>query len=695
MKKLLFLLLLLIFVAGCSARQSLIEGAVMYEEALPELGSVSFSDESGAAQTVEAYPGLIYIYAQLDTEKQAVESAVTSSQGAIVSAMPAIGVYMVKVEAGQESAFISAMQQQSWVVEAHPAFPIDIAEIHLFDRFSGIVPPSNCLRDHGDLTGIIAGMHGSSVTGYEIRDMPTHVDMLLEIARVMESASGANQNKVFSFSLQSHASYNGVSAEELSTGCHTIKCQTVRDQQKIFLRGFMSLMELAKTARPDVADKAMFVIATGNAGVDFDMEIKELKQAYPNAFSRIKLVGSSTADGEISHRMNYASDTSNNDVVYALGENKYIPLQNDGEMRCSGTSFSTPEISGLLDYIWSLNPQLTSEQVMKAFDQALAEYNTRVVPHDRSGFTGNDFIDRVMGIASGRDKQANAPSEKEKGSAASTFTFEPPTMPSAREGEEYSYEMTGAQGGTPPYIYMLDYREGRTPPTGLKTDDYKTLTWTPELGQAGEYTVGICAKEESKFYSSDGICKDVTIIVESSAETWTGEFKSSRFVCNDYGEVYSGKLVGTFTATIKAPKSIADALRGTKPGYPEYEKGQGGSVWSGSETVASQCTDRSWTPVGGTSSNVPISVGFTYGIENPADRMYITVLSWTESGESVSSEVMDGEYGWLLPGGYKMTEGNEYVGGQLYRFYLHAESITDDVISGTFGDGTFTLRKVK
>src|SRR3989344_3220581 len=98
MKKSWFLALLFLFLIGCSNQQSLLEGIVLFQETLPEPGSVSFTDEAGATTTTSAYPGFINLYAKINTDEKIVQSAVAAAQGTIVSAIPKVGLYIIKVE---------------------------------------------------------------------------------------------------------------------------------------------------------------------------------------------------------------------------------------------------------------------------------------------------------------------------------------------------------------------------------------------------------------------------------------------------------------------------------------------------------------------------------------------------------------------------------------------------------------------
>ena len=597
MKKRWFLLILLLFIIGCSTQQSLLEGIVLFQETLPEPVSVSFTNDAGETATTTAYPGFINLYAKINTDEKIVQSAVTAAQGTIVSAIPKVGIYMIKVEPGKESAFITAMRQPSWVMEIYPLVQLTAYNVHMFDYFSasGFNPASSCIRDHshGQLVSIVADRNSPDQTVYEMDSYPASTDYIAKIMQVMETPDTKDTPKVFSFSFGS-AAEDSVTDEEIRIGCRTINCQTARDAEKNFLRSFYHLMEAEIEFNPAAADKAMFVFAMGNRGLDVDIEIKELQAAYPRAANRIKLVGSSTPDGEITHHRNFASDPNNNKVVYAQGEEKHITIPGEGEIICTGTSFSTPEISGILDYIWSQNPKLTSEQVMKAFDQALAEYKTRVVPHDRNGKTDQSFIDRVIEIATGKGKETKEPSEKEKG-AVTEMGKNPPRidmpskLPDAPIFKEYNVPLV-ISGGEPPYLY--GYRWNGKQAQTIEVGEGGLIRGRPREEEMGDYSLNVCVYGNNQAYS----CSDLSVSVVKEEETWTGTFHTSRTACYDFdSDTSQGRFEGTFTATITIPARLADLISNPSDFSTEsifsYDKKYYQFIWSGSESVADQCRD--------------------------------------------------------------------------------------------------------
>ena len=424
----------LVLIAGCNkspAISSVLEGAIKFNGTLPAESQVPFQTNDGKTITVEsAYSGFIYLFADMDEKDEVVKQAILENGGTIAASIPKAGLYMIQVAAGTESAFIKTMSQQNWFLDAYPAFSVNPAKVVVTDFFSQANPPSDCSKDHGQLTTRVATAQSIDTYTVDInQDLPSKsmLSIINKMGETMENLESSTDRTVFSFSLQSKASYDGVSGEELLTGCHTIRCQTVRDEQKVFFRMFLQAMEAEIKLNPRAADRAMIVVAAGNAGVDLGIEIEDLKKAYPNAFSRVKLVGASDSNGEVARSMNHIADGEPEEMVYSLGYDKPIRSGMGQQITCSGTSFSTPEVAGVLDKIWAENPSLTSAQVMKILDQTISEMGrNRVIPNNKDdGRTTKAFIDRAIQLAKGQ-ATAVAPAANKNQGSAKALDFELP-----------------------------------------------------------------------------------------------------------------------------------------------------------------------------------------------------------------------------------------------------------------------------
>ena len=124
----------------------------------------------------------------------------------------------------------------------------------------------------------------------------------------MERALQVNERLVINISLQSSASANAGSEDR--SGCSDAICRAIRDQQFLFFKGFLQAIEATLVKRPEVVDNALITLASGNAGVDLDSTVRDLRNVAPNAIQRVKLVGGSDASGKVLKILNHLSPYS-------------------------------------------------------------------------------------------------------------------------------------------------------------------------------------------------------------------------------------------------------------------------------------------------------------------------------------------------------------------------------------------------
>ena len=356
-----------------------LEGATSFTGTFPTTAPVDHVTKTGEQLVVqEAYPGFVYLYVQRSTQKGTVENIVTANDGEIVSAIPNAGLYLIQVEPGKESTFLSAVYSQSWALDGIPASSIVTGTVSVYDFFSFSTGEKlDCDNDHGDLAKLKAGRLGSSTEGVDLEtsvphqgDKVEHIDIARSILKRMEKAKKDGENVVFSMSLQS--SESGAFSEDRG-GCTTTLCKSIRLNQKLFYQNFLQMLDAQIASDPSVAEHAVFVMIAGNAGVDLDAELEELRKKFSKAFKHFKIVGGTKNPGEISTKLNHLKDNSVPNMAYSLAE--FVPIF--GRFRpaanCDGTSFAGPEVAAVLDHIWSKAPSLKATQVVEAFDQALSE----------------------------------------------------------------------------------------------------------------------------------------------------------------------------------------------------------------------------------------------------------------------------------------------------------------------------------
>lgn len=567
----LIFLAVVLLTCGCTGQPTPTAGGdVKYTGTLPTAAPVQYIDTAGNTLTITGFPGYVYLFADRTTEMAAVQKAVEANGGTIVDSFAKAGIYTVKVGAGQEETFLTAMSKESWFEDGSPAFAFVPADIIHYDYYSGASNPTDCGDDHGDLTALKAGRFGTSVDTNEMKvidGMPAD-GLARSIVAKAEDYEQRGMPAVFSFSLQSETS-GGIDIHdfERSAGCISVNCTAVKNAQRAFLRDFYKTMDEIIADNPAAADNMIMVIAAGNAGAPIADQIKSLENRFPAAAKHIKIVGSSNADGTVANDMNFGGDMS-----YARGSDAKIINPDTGTVTsCDGTSFATPEVAAVLDDIWYRNPTLTATQVMDAFTQALNALHTGgVLPQDANGETPESFIAKASAIGENIANGGNGGNGGGNttinggGGTTSHITFTGPGTLNARVGQDFSRQLcapesaaagatcggltpaTNPSGGNPPYSMSVKIGGGFLPP-GISLGLSGFLSGTPTT--AGNYPFQVCARDGAGLEG----CANVEIDVEAAAPpaptvaTYSGSFSGGATYDKYDGCSFSDGFSGTIS----------------------------------------------------------------------------------------------------------------------------------------------------
>ena len=505
----------------------------------PNVATISYTDIDGKSLTTEGYPGYVYLFSDLQADKTAVEGAIRAAGGTITDSLLDAGIYMVKVKEGQEGAFLSAMYGQSWFIDGSPAFAAGPDDALLYDYYTDPGTGQPCRRFHGTFTETLAGGLGATTSHVDFGAMSGFPELVRDAMGKADAAAAAGETKVISISL-GPGTTGTITDEDRASGCLSDVCRRVKSERRIFFRMFYQALEAKVKSNPDAANSIMFVMSAGNLGAPLDAEMKYLKTFYPNAYKRIKIVGSTDENGNVYQQHNYVKDNSEGLIAYAQGRNVGITGSDGTTTYCHGTSFATPQVAAVLEYIWAMNPDLTSDQVMDAFNKALAAQNNGgIVPTDESGNISQAFLDQTADIAgSGGTTGGN------------NIIFTSPSTLTATVNKEFGYPLcvpasagsgatcggltpsTNPSGGKPPYSFSVGMNGG-FPPTGISLNLNGRLHGTPSI--AGTYTFPVCARDG---FGNEG-CADVIIIVEPEQAAQTQNTYKGSFSCSgSYGRPF-------------------------------------------------------------------------------------------------------------------------------------------------------------
>jgi hypothetical protein len=416
----------------------MLRGTLRYSGPRPALIDTSYTALDGHLYTVRgAYAGWCVIYGDPATSFVTVSNAFQARGGTILSAMPASGIYQVRVGSGDVASFLSSLYAETWFVDGGPTGPALRgsvsrvgSDVDVLD-WNDINDSSPCSGAHMSDVATVAGSR-RPFDAYDAND-PKLIDvhdrtteLPAEVLAHMVDAYKAGKHLTVNLSLQSPSSGAVISSDRSS--CTNADCADIRRDQKLFYQGFLQMLDQTIQKQPAVADNAMLVIIAGNAGVNLDSELTDLKSQYPAAFNRMVVVGGTDAAGNIANYFNHLNDNTSQNMVYARAENVY-------PVGCSGTSFAAPEVSSVIDTVWLQASNYTSAQILKAFRLTLAKSATNnVIPTDAKGKVTTNFINQVVQTLATLPGNVNPKSAIlpmiggcPGGSAATTFHITAPT----------------------------------------------------------------------------------------------------------------------------------------------------------------------------------------------------------------------------------------------------------------------------
>jgi len=370
------------------------QGIIRYAGNYPNPTNIAYQGIDGTAHTaVGAYPGWLELIADTSVTVPLITNFIQSIGGTVRSAIPAAGLYWVQVAEGSEAVTLSNCFTQAWLRDGFPATPAVFGSldtsIDVLDWDDPHGPSGGCARRHMTDVADIAG----SRRPYDLYDRndPQTFDvhdrtatLPAEVLLRMKEAYDAHKRVTINLSLESPDS--AVSMGDAS-GCMSAYCGDVRTGQYGFFEGLLQMLETTSATQAGMADNTLVSIIAGNAGVDLDQQIALLKAKYPNGFARMVIVGGTDLNGNISRDFNHLTDNTVPNMVYA----RAWAVQG-----CNGTSFAAPEVTSVLDTIWSQATNKTSAQILAAFHQAMGTNN--IIPAGATGRVTTNFINQVVGL---------------------------------------------------------------------------------------------------------------------------------------------------------------------------------------------------------------------------------------------------------------------------------------------------------
>ncbi len=425
---------------GQDSGTSLLDGEVRFDGEFPELTSVTYSNAEGEVIIAEiAFAGWVTVVAASRTAPSDVEGAIAGAGGAIIDALPRIGIYTVEVRTDQVPAFVAEMLDEPWLLTADPTAPLAPQGVHVIDLFwtgtSDISTAPNCSLCHGCCVARVAARHNTddppatpvelynngtlpevlrlmvraALAGYGY-DLPeafylnAHTAAHRNVAYLLDRAATSNDHFVINISEGPVAGYFMARLGGGEWNTQALRDWVIRSEQTYLFE----LGTILEAAEPEVRDRVIIVVSSGNGPVDLTPALRNFQAQFPDASSRIRIVGGiDLYTGEISEERAHGGPL----MFYAPSENVRIAE----DVRAHGTSYAAPEVARVIDLVWDAAPTLTSTEILQAFQDVIDESygGNPIFPSGNScafddptcqetaEATQQSFIDRVIQKASG------------------------------------------------------------------------------------------------------------------------------------------------------------------------------------------------------------------------------------------------------------------------------------------------------
>ncbi|MGC8816215.1 MAG: S8/S53 family peptidase [Candidatus Hadarchaeum sp.] len=372
-----------------------VDGVIPYGGGYPVVTEISYVAKDGTTITgVEAYSGLVVILTKKGTKNATVVAGVEYLGGELVLGVPVCGYYWARVTTGEEAGFISNLWDESWVDDAFPCTPIDLAQKGItyvdaeqtsgwfWDAYdSGALDSNQVIIDawsndgsthHGTNVSDIASGCTSSATAKSEVDVyyqPNGTEkgyinggsIVPAIALTMINAKDADRVTAINLSLGYR---DGLADGSDRHGVESADVTKIQTGEYQFLAGILHGMEVM--GQPYL-DHILISIAAGNMGVDLTGQLADLREKYPNAWDHVIIAGGLDGNNERIRAFNTSENPD--DIIYAQ-----MPAG------LNGTSFAAPQFTCLATALAGERPDLSSWEIKKAILEAapvIGTYRTK------------------------------------------------------------------------------------------------------------------------------------------------------------------------------------------------------------------------------------------------------------------------------------------------------------------------------
>ncbi len=340
----------------------ILEGATNYRSSYPRPGAVTFVTRDGRQIQVNAFPGMVQVFAEPRSDQAVVEAGIGRFRGLILSKVPLLGYYLVGVDSGSEATFIAGIRGTSGVLDAMPNMAVGLrqAAVPIGDTYFTdprpvplnvgpgvvVIDQDFDLRGHGSQARQTVLNGGASVGGLvnlavqcigcNGRTSAHHIGLIIAAAAQGNSVFNPGTPMVANVSFGPDiydASGATLVAEQVTPDVVTAN---QRDNET-FLRSLLSV-----TRQIPAAHEHTVTFATGNSHVDLT-----------SALANLRADAGLAAELEDHYLLAGTGLASNTGVVfsnYVQGRDLDVVTSNNLEAM-DGTSFAAPGVAAILDVV--------------------------------------------------------------------------------------------------------------------------------------------------------------------------------------------------------------------------------------------------------------------------------------------------------------------------------------------------------
>jgi len=393
---------------------------------------VTYQGPDGTSKTAYSIAGRITIIAREGVSSEAVTALVSKLGGSVYAEIPDAGIYFTRGFDGTETEVLTILYHNRDLVDgAFPTLPVEAKGVWAIEDFETPIAAKDGKYLNFDID---EGGNVSFFWGQDSRNVLTHGQLVSLLAGIRKGDGGAidcavrdeSGNEIWMDTGQGLRKAAEIARKERDEGRVTIvnnswgapfpevgegaSAAELKEKTEAFVtaeaNAYRTLLAFLESNPNVVAVKSM-----GNEEVDLSRAVAEAKGEEANAWKRLVLVGAVSENLEPVRYSNRATGFTTNIL--------WVPEAKDADGNpVPGTSFTAPEIAGLLGKIARERPDLSPDQLVAVlFDYRVSpRVNLRPTIKDP---LGDETLNKALEVAAERFPPSKVTSQQESASKTS------------------------------------------------------------------------------------------------------------------------------------------------------------------------------------------------------------------------------------------------------------------------------------